>query len=363
MAESWSSFPTIVGWDIGGANLKVAWLDDGRLRKVVQLPCPLWQGVDRLEAACDLVLAGLPDRPTLHAVTMSGEMADLFADRVSGVVAIVAFMRDYLTRHRRGDELRIFAGSAGFVGADEVRAGTEGNAEMIASANWLATALRCACSKEGGILVDIGSTTTDLIPFADCRVCAVGAGDRERLTQGELVYVGIIRTPLMALTRRAPFAGAWRATMHEHFATTADVFRVLGELDESVDAQPAADGGAKTPEASARRLLRMVGEDLAATGMDNIRNLARWYRQCLLDVITEGLALRLSRGDVAADAPLVGAGVGRFLLAELAARFQRPYRPIDELLCPGDDGLSLHARAADCAPAVAVAQLLRGMRT
>ncbi len=349
----------IVGWDIGGAHLKAAWLDaGGRLEKVIQLPCPLWQGMDRLQTACDAVLAELPDRPTRHAVTMTGEMADLFQDRAAGVLAIVAFMRDHLARHRRDDELRIFAGSSGFVQADEVRAGAGGNTELIASANWLATALRCARSRAEGILVDIGSTTTDLIPFSNSRVDAVGASDRERLARGELVYVGIIRTPLMALARWVPFAGAWRGTMNEFFATTADVFRVVGKLDEASDTQPAADGGPKTPEASARRLLRMVAEDFPGSDMNDIRNLALWYRQRLLESIANGLSLCLARGKVPADAPLVGAGVGRWLVADLAARCQRPYRSVDDLLCAGNETPALRARAADCAPAVAVAQLL-----
>jgi probable H4MPT-linked C1 transfer pathway protein len=364
MLEPSSESAAIVGWDIGGAHLKAAWLDaNGRLLKVVQISCPLWQGMHQLETACVEVLANLPERPILHAVTMTGEMADLFPDRGSGVVAIVTFLKDLLARQRRGDELRVFAGSAGFLAADAVHAGANsipGNTDLIASANWLATALRCADSLREGVLVDIGSTTTDLIPFTDGRVCAVGSSDRERLVQGELAYVGIIRTPLMALAQRAPFAGAWRATMHEYFATTADVFRILGELDESVDAQPAADGGPKTPEASARRLLRMVGEDLPGTDLNVIRRLAHWYRQCLLDLVAEGLALRLSRADLATDACLIGAGIGRFLVADLAARFQRPYRPVDELLCTGIEDLSLRVRAADCAPAVAVAQLLHG---
>jgi probable H4MPT-linked C1 transfer pathway protein len=349
----------IVGWDIGGAHLKAAWLDaGGRLENAIQIPCPLWQGIDRLEVAADKLLAMLPNPPALHAVTMTGEMADLFPDRAAGVVAIVTFMRDYLARKRPSDGLRFFAGSSGFIQADEVRTGAGGNTDLVASANWQATALRCARNQGEGILVDIGSTTTDLIPFSDSGVEAVGTGDRERLARGGLVYVGVIRTPLMALAQRAPFAGTWRGTMNELFATTADVFRVLGELDEASDTQPAADGGPKTSEASARRLLRMVAEDLFDSDADAIRSLARWYRQRLLGSITDGLSLCLGRAKVAADAPLIGAGVGRWLVADLAARCQRPYRSIDDLLCAGSEAPSLRGRAADCAPAVAVAQLL-----
>ncbi len=350
-----SEFASIVGWDIGGAHLKAARIAaDGRLEDVVQLPCALWLGIDRLEKACDAMLARLPDAPVLHAVTMTGEMSDLFADRNSGVAAIVACLGEQLARRRGRDELRVFAGPAGFVDA----AAAAGHSGEIASANWLASALCCARIQDNGIVVDIGSTTTDLIPFVAGRVCHA-ASDAGRLADGELVYAGIIRTALMALARRAPYAGAWRATMAEHFATTADVFRVLGELDEAVDAQPAADGGAKTATASARRLLRMVGEDLPGSELEMIHNLARWYRQRLLEQIGEALALRLSRGDIGADAPLVGAGIGRFLVDDLAARCERRSQSIEALLCPDCDDPSRRAWAAHCAPAVAVAQLAR----
>jgi probable H4MPT-linked C1 transfer pathway protein len=366
MPESLPELPAVIGWDIGGAHLKAARLDGGgRLESVLQLPCPLWQGMEHLGSACNAALASMPVSrvPTLHAVTMSGEMADLFPDRASGVVAIVAFLKDLLAQHRRGDELHVFAGAAGFVAADAVRAGSDGNTDLIASANWLATAQHCASRVGSGILIDIGSTTADLIPFAESSVCDVGGDDRARLARGELVYAGIVRTPLMALARQAPFAGGWRATISELFATTADVFRILGELDEDLDLQPAADGGAKTPEASARRLLRMVGEDLPGTDANAVRGLAQWYRERLLDRIVEGLGLRLSRCDLGPAAAMIGAGIGRFLLPDLAARMRRPYREIDGLLCAEDSDIPLRSRAGHCAPAVAVARLLQARRT
>jgi probable H4MPT-linked C1 transfer pathway protein len=360
MPEHLACFP-VIGWDIGGAHLKSARLDGrGRLVDVHQLACPLWQGMGHLETACDTVLASLPAEHAFHAVTMSGEMADLFPDRASGVAAIVSAFADRLAKQRRDDEIWLYAGHDGFIAPAAVRRDGAGEALAVASANWLATAAWCAGHLGDGVLVDIGSTTTDLVPFGGGCVKAAGGDDRQRLECGELVYAGIIRTPLMALAAKAPFAGSWRSIMNEHFATTADVFRVLGEMDEIVDLQPAADGGEKTPDASARRLLRMVGEDLRDDEYDSARGLAKWYRGRLLDLVVEGLSLRLSRGDVANDAPLVGAGSGRRLLADLAARMGRGFSQIDTLLGGNQSNAELHLSAGHCAPAVAVARLLQG---
>src|SRR5436305_1575238 len=84
-----------------------------------------------------------------------------------------------------------------------------------------------------------------------------------RLACGELVYTGLTRSFLMSLCRMAPVAGAWTPLACEHFATSADVYRILGELPEDADQLPAADGRDKTIAASRARLARMVGRDAA----------------------------------------------------------------------------------------------------
>ena len=157
----------------------------------------------------------------------------------------------------------------------------------------------------------------------------------------------------MALAAEAPFAGRRVPLMNEFFATSADLFRILGELPEAADQHPAADNGEKTVAASARRLARMLGADLAHAGMSDWRRLAGWLAQALLRRVEDALALQLSRGIVADTAPLIAAGCGRFLVGRLAGG--RPCRDILELI---DCDPAAAAWAATCAPAVAVALLL-----
>jgi uncharacterized hydantoinase/oxoprolinase family protein len=48
------------GLDVGGAHLKVAQVGrDGRVTAALQVPCALWQGLDRLDAALDAAFRGL----------------------------------------------------------------------------------------------------------------------------------------------------------------------------------------------------------------------------------------------------------------------------------------------------------------
>ena len=79
---------------------------------------------------------------------------------------------------------------------------------------------------------------------------------------GELVYTGLVRSFVMAIAERAPFAGRWSPLINENFATMADVHRILGTLPEGADQMATADGRAKTVAASRARLARMVGRDV-----------------------------------------------------------------------------------------------------
>jgi len=339
----------ITGLDIGGAHLKVAQTDaHGRVTVARQVPCALWQGLDRLERALAEARAGL-DPTSRIAVTMTGELADLFPDRAEGVARILAVVTDALPEA----EHRVWAGRRGFVAPGEARACTG----EVASANWLASASLAARRVGEAVFVDLGSTTTDVLPLTGGAVQAEGLTDRQRLACGELVYTGLTRTPLMALARRAPFGGRWVAVMNEHFATTADVHRVLDRLPEAADQHPAADGGAKTVEASARRLARMVGAGLDDAPMAQWTELARWFARRQERLVEDALLLQLSRGLTPDAAPLVGAGCGAFLVAELAARLGRRCVDFADLI---DAGEAARAWVATCAPAVAVALLAAG---
>jgi (4-(4-[2-(gamma-L-glutamylamino)ethyl]phenoxymethyl)furan-2-yl)methanamine synthase len=334
----------IIGWDLGGAHLKAACVDAGRLREVVQLPCPLWRGLDRLDAALAEALARVGPAAR-HAVTMTGELADLFADRVTGVRTLVQYAAERLP-----GECRIYAGAEGLVSPSEASL----RADSVASANWHATAAFVVGRVADGLLIDIGSTTTDIIPLRNGRLANRGYTDYERLEHGELVYAGVVRTPLSAVADRVPFEGRWRPLAAEAFATTADVYRVLGVLGEQADQDAPADGGRKDPEASAQRLARILGRDREPVALERWRALARYLAGEQMRRLQRAMALIASTG-AGAEGPLVGAGAGRFLVAELARIVGRPY--VDFAGLWGSASPGLRDRAAICAPAVAVARL------
>jgi probable H4MPT-linked C1 transfer pathway protein len=239
-----------------------------------------------------------------------------------------------------------FAGDAGWCGADEVAA----QWEHIASANWLATARHAALALPRGVLLDIGSTTTDLIAFASGRVLTTSRSDAERLVSGELVYHGVVRTPLCALTQRVTWRGQDSQVMNEFFAATADVYRLTGELDPAHDQHPSADNAPKTLPATRQRLARMIGLDARDATDDEWLALARFWRGAQIEAIAAQLRRVVSAHALPGDAVIVSAGCGAFLAPELAA----PRRVV-----PYGSGVARAATdwAQVCAPSVAVAAL------
>ena len=343
----------VFGWDVGGAHVKVSMADAaGAVLDVAQWACPLWQGLDHLERTIDLVFERWPDARTdaaLHAVTMTGEMVDLFEDRAHGVQAIAAPLAQ-----RLGPRLRFYAGDAGWLTPQSCADGWR----SVASANWLATASWIASRVPDALLIDIGSTTTDIIPIAGGGVVARAATDAGRLATGELVYQGVVRTPLCGIAQRIEFAGETVNVMNEWFATTADVYRLTGELAPHYDLYPSADQGPKTEAASRTRLARMIGRDAHEAGSGEWRGFALRWRELQLREIGANLARVTAAHPELAAAPLVGAGCGRFLAAALASMeaSEAPRAYIDFGTLAGVPA-NRSDWAATCAPSVAVALL------
>jgi probable H4MPT-linked C1 transfer pathway protein len=277
---------------------------------------------------------------------MTGELCDAFAIRAEGVVGLTAIMVRLLSPGRA----LFYAGRSGFAGDSEVA----DHAIDIASANWHASAALTGMRARAALFVDIGSTTTDIIPVAEGRPASLGYTDAERLAQGELVYSGIARSFLMAGPKLVPFAGRWTPLMNEWFATMADVHRILGQLPEGADVMDAADGREKTGSASRARLARMIGRDGGEADDGSWEALARFFAEAQLREIMDALALVSSRGPLHSSAPVVGAGAGRGVIRELAARIGRTFIAFDDLIEAVPEARS---KACDCAPASAVALL------
>jgi probable H4MPT-linked C1 transfer pathway protein len=335
----------VIGWDLGGANVKLASIEDGRVASVAQIPCPIIPERRKFDAAIEAALPPIA-LPALHAITMTGELSDVFGDRTEGV----AYLVDLMVRTVGAQPLLIYAGEAGFLAPEDAKRHTL----EVASANWHATASLVARRHADALLVDAGTTTTDLIPIKAGKLAARGATDAGRLTEGELLYTGVVRTPVMAVAHSAPFKGRVQRIAAERFATMADVWRLTGDLSEDADPYPAADQRGKSPEENAARLARMLGRDASEAELTEWITLARYFADCQLAEIEHTARGLAERDGLPPSAPVIGAGCGRFIAKQLAERLGRPYLDFGDLIDAAPEARDMAAR---CAPAVAVALL------
>jgi probable H4MPT-linked C1 transfer pathway protein len=335
----------VTGWDLGGANIKAASAEAGRIAQVVQVPCPLLASPSKFDAAVAETLRLLPS-PDLHAVTMTGELSDVFENRAQGVSYLIELMQEA----GEGAPLRIYAGAAGFLPPEIAKR----RPLEVASANWHAAAALVARNLPNALLVDVGTTTTDIVPIRSGTVAARGFTDAGRLTEGELVYCGVVRTPVMAIAQSAPFRGRPQRIAAERFATMADVFRLTRELPDDADPYPAADNRGKSIEESAARLARMLGRDADEADLAEWVSLARHFADAQLAAIERAARAVAERESLPAEAPVAGAGTGRFLAKQLATRLGRPYIDFADLAGSAAEAREMTAR---CAPAASAALL------
>jgi len=303
-----------LGLDIGGANIKIA---DGEGYAAAQA-FPLWQQPEQLSPALSELLASAPRADSL-AVTMTGELADCFATKAEGVESIL----DAVEVAAEGREVLVYLCDGRLVSMGAARA----EALLASASNWhvLATfAMRYFAKSRGcpdwpGLLIDIGSTTCDLIPLDRSGPTATGRTDPERLTSGELVYTGIQRSPVCALVSQLPWRGELCSVAQEFFATTQDAYLLLGELAEEPNNLNTADGHPSTKACAHARLARSICADTTMFSRADAEQAARAILESQLELLAT--AARKVIGNMASDlSTLILSGHGEFLARKLVER-------------------------------------------
>ncbi len=323
--------------DVGGANLKAAHSDGPTTTE----PFEVWRRPAELGKAIARLAAVLPPFERA-AVTMTAELCDCYPTKAEGVLAVLEAAAPAL-----GDRpLAVWGIDGRFHELDEIRR----RPILAAAANWLALATASArlAPGERGLMIDIGSTTTDIIPLDRGRVAALGRTDTERLRTGELVYAGIRRTPLCALATELPLGqGPPIGLAAELFASSLDVFLTLGDIDPDPTDLATADGREATVAAARDRLARMVGADREGFSAEAALELSRSAAKCLLHRLAQAAA-RVCQATIGIADVAVVAGSGEFLARRLAARVLGPDRPIISLA----EAWGCAASTAGCARAL-----------
>jgi (4-(4-[2-(gamma-L-glutamylamino)ethyl]phenoxymethyl)furan-2-yl)methanamine synthase len=282
----------ILGLDIGGANTKAA-SSDGLLAKSVYLP--LWKHAPLDDVLGLFALWG----PQAVAVVITGELADCFSCKREGIEKLTAAVKQAFSCPV------FFWGASGFAWTDPLE---------LAAANWSASAALLAREVGECLFVDMGSTTTDLIPIKGEAQAA--KTDFLRLAGGELVYMGLLRTRLDALLPMAMIEGQEVPLAPELFAIMADARLALGRISEERYACETPDGAGKDREQTLRRLARSVCADLEEIGEAAALAIAEQACERQKGILVAAMKRQAEKHGLT---KVAAAGIGEELIAQAAA--------------------------------------------
>ena len=327
---------SILGLDIGGANIKAA----DATGRTLTVPFAIWKSPEQLGAQVARICREFP-RVTQLAVTMTAELADCYATKSEGVASIL----DQVESVSQKAPPRIWTTAGKFVDAAEARR----QPMLVAAANWHALATwvgqkliaksatrtdQASCS----LLIDIGTTTTDIIPLAGGVPNSMGQTDLTRLQSGELSYSGVKRTPLCAVAHSVPWRDGYCPVAAELFATTLDLYLLLGDIPEDDADCETANGRPATRTAAHDRLARMLCGDRNEVSMDETLSIARFLADVQRQRLAGSLEKVVARFRGTCDSVVVS-GSGAFLARRLIKENHRladaQITSLDELLSPG----------------------------
>jgi (4-(4-[2-(gamma-L-glutamylamino)ethyl]phenoxymethyl)furan-2-yl)methanamine synthase len=329
-----------LGWDIGGVNTKVARVTGGTVLAVGARPFELQHDPGALvqvlrELAAETGGSG-DDR---HALTMTAELSQVFRTKRDGV----QFVLDAVVATFPGATIFVYAVDGRFLTVAEARDAPL----LVAAANWGATARIVAQSLPHALLIDIGTTSTDIIPIVDGEVAALGWTDPDRLASGELVYSGAVRTPVEAMAASVSLEGREVGLSAEGFALSGDVHVWRGDLEPADYSAPTPDRRPATREFAGERLARAICADREMVNEAGVGAIADALAAAQIERI--GAAITAVRARHHRLHTAVVTGLGAFI-ADRAAR-QAGLDVVSLASALGND-------AARCAPAASVALLL-----
>ncbi len=301
----------MIGIDIGGANLKIVTDNDVFIHY-----CPLWKRaplVDLLRPYKDLGDA---------VVVMSGELADGFSSKEEGINWIINETQKVFPN-------ALFYGTDGKFHKESDRS--------LAAANWFAMADCFRTIYPDALLVDMGSTTTDIIPLNAYREL-LGLTDLARLQQGYLIYLGGLRTPVATLVRKVTVNGLPTPVSTEFFACSGDVHVALKKLDQKMYTSNTPDNRGTDIISCTKRLSRVVCAD--PEEIDSPLNIASEYLNEEKVIITSAISAALKKHDLK---QVICAGICSSLVSEWTG---------------GIDLLKDYGKWSDALPAYAVRELV-----
>ena len=298
-----------LGIDIGGANTKIAFLEysNNKIRNLETRSkyFPIWKMPKNLSKI--IVKLSKPFKTEYIGLTLTAELSDVFPNKRTGV----SFVLKSAAKVFGQKKIRVIN-----VDGDLLSFKQALKAPLsVAAANWQATVEIAKEAMPDGILVDVGSTTTDIIPIkAGKAICH--KTDFERLSNNELVYTGLLRTNVSSIVDRIILDGKYFNIAAEYFAIAADVHLILGKISPKDYSCDTPDAREKTKKAALRRLAKVVCADLDQLTESQVIQIANFIYQQQVYKIAEAIsAIKLRER----FSKVMVTGVGKDALGKIAA--------------------------------------------
>jgi probable H4MPT-linked C1 transfer pathway protein len=309
----------VLGLDIGGANTKASFLktQDATMQELRTLLeyFPIWKnGKEQLPKVLEKLKKGLVDSALDGVgVTITAELSDAYMTKKEGIDHVL----DCVTEAFGDVPTFVLDMEANLLTVKDARK----EPLKVASANWAATGWMISQLINNCIIVDVGSTTTSIIPVINGKIAAEGRTDLEKLQNGELVYSGSLRTNIAAIVNAIPVRGKMARVSSELFAQSGDVHLILGNIGEEEYTAETCDSRGKTGREAMARLARVVCADIDMLTEQEIVDMAKFVYDRQVGQISGGLKQvherikKLPKENIR----IVVTGLGRNFLARKAA--------------------------------------------
>jgi probable H4MPT-linked C1 transfer pathway protein len=308
----------VLGLDIGGANTKAAFMktQDGTMQELrtAMEYFPIWKkGKEQLPKILEKMKKGVvKSAPDGVGVTITAELSDAYMTKKEGIHHVL----DCVTEVFGDLPTFVLDVETNLLSVKDARRETL----KVASANWAATGWMISQLIKNCIVIDVGSTTTSIIPVINGKIAAEGRTDLEKLQNGELVYSGSLRTNIAAIVNGIPVRGRMARVSSELFAQSGDVHLILGNIGEEDYTAETCDGRGKTGREAMAKLARVVCADTDMLTEQEIRNMAKFVYDRQVEQISGGLKQVYERIKTSLqEKRMVVTGLGRNFLARKAA--------------------------------------------
>ena len=307
----------VLGLDIGGANTKAAYVQTQKgTIKEVQIAVeyfPVWKKPQKLGQVLQKLKMVFRDKFDAVGVTMTAELSDAYQTKREGVKHILGCVKEAFPN------MPIYV-----LNTDTCLESPETALEApfrVAAANWAATGWLVSQYFENCVVVDVGSTSTSIIPVINGKLAAQGKTDLDKLICGELVYTGSLRTNLAAIVQTVPVKGTVSMVSSELFALSGDVHLILGNISSRQYISETADGKGTTHKEALTRLARLICADTEMLTEKELTTIAQHIYEKQVQQIVASLDQVYKRAKKIASTkvPILVAGLGKDFLSHKAA--------------------------------------------